>query len=400
MQKVHVHSGRSDVLLLGNISLFWFVFHLRYYFQDFALSFFHKFFPECQIQPQILRRPFFRWVSIFLHLSTLSFTVSSSLPDCLAIVQLWTYINMSRDRWLFRVLVISLFLLDLAATYFDVGLLHFYLVSHFGDVFIFTTPETFLIIEILLTAVIVFVVDLYFASRVAILKQVHWSVLVVIVTTDVLALFISILSVIISFNSVFFANHGFTPEHNEIVIGIENGISTVCEMLATAALAWSLRSSRTGASRTDSVLLKLYSYTITRGILLTVIQVLALVVYLAQPSKLTWLAFHMCLSKLYFITMSEMLNTRPYLRRSLDRTITDSEVGEVIRRCGPSIVRGTSFVLESNADSHQSESDYRLTQLSTSVVSEDPEDHEESMISVKGQENFLAESLFDETGTY
>lgn len=77
---------------------------------------------------------------------------------------------------------------------------------------------------------------------------------------------------IISFNSVFFANHGFTPEHNEvvladhytrisfthrnllqIVIGIENGISTVCEMLATAALAWSLRSSRTGASRQVNV---------------------------------------------------------------------------------------------------------------------------------------------------
>lgn len=40
--------------------------------------------------------------------------------------------------------------------------------------------------------------------------------------------------------------------------------------------------------RTDGILHKLYTYTVTRGILLTIVQVLSLIVYVAQPEKLTW----------------------------------------------------------------------------------------------------------------
>jgi len=298
----------------------------------------------------------------------------------ISIVQIWTYINTNHDRWFFRALVISLFFMDFITTYFDVGLLHFYLVSNFGDLDIFTTPETFLILEILFTALIVFVVVLYFASRVYLLNRTHWSVLAFIIVTNVIALLISILSVTIQFRPLLFANLGFTSKVNEIVVATENGISTVCEVVATASLAWSLSTSRTGVQRTDGILQKLHTYTITRGVLLTVIQVLALIVYVAQPEKLTWVAFHMSLSKLYFITMAAMLNTRCSLRRKLDRTITDSEVGRMVQQRGSSIIRGTSFVLNSSGDS-TSEADFRLTQIST--PSEDPSEHEEFVDTIK-----------------
>lgn len=303
----------------------------------------------------------------------------------ISIVQMWTYVYLNRDRWVFRILVTSLFVIDMATTYFNMNLLHSYLVSNFGDLTIFTTIETFFVLEILLTALIVFVVDLYFAHLVHTLKQVHWSVVVFIVSTDVIALLISILSVIISFRPAFFANLGFTPAHNEIVVGSENGISTVCEVVATAALAWSLRSSRTGIPRTDSILLKLHTYTITRGILLTIIQVLSLILYVAQPTKLTWIAFHMCLSKLYFITMAAMLNARYSLRKRLDRTITDSEIGRVVRENGqsrPSAVRGHSFVLDSEAESNSESSlpEFRLTQISTTDLESE---HTESVSEMK-----------------
>ncbi|KAF8829499.1 hypothetical protein HHX47_DHR3000974 [Lentinula edodes] len=273
----------------------------------------------------------------------------------ISIVQLWTYINLSRDRWMFRVVVITVFFMDMATTYLDIGLLHNYLVtpsmfiskqildlaqpqiSHFGDLSIFSSYSNLLDMEILFTALIVFVVDLYFASRVYL---------------------------------PVFTRLGFTSKDNEIIVALENAMTTMCEVVATTALAWSLHSSRTGVPRTDNILHKLHNYTITRGVLLTVVQILSLVFYVAQPTKLTWIAFHMCLSKLYFITMAAMLNTRSSLRRTLDRTITDSEVGRIIQQSGHDFARGTSFVLASNPDASalndsNSLAEFGLTQIST-----------------------------------
>ncbi|KAJ3784035.1 hypothetical protein GGU10DRAFT_388636 [Lentinula aff. detonsa] len=313
----------------------------------------------------------------------------------ISVVQLWTYINLSRDRWMFRVVVITVFLMDMATTYLDIGLLHSYLVSHFGDLTIFATPETLLDLEILFTALIVFVVDLYFASRVHLLKQVHWSVVAFIVGSNVIALRKATFR---SSKSDANSSAGRSYQHlvgdyihpfsilckARIIVALENAVTTVCEVVATVALAWSLHSSRTGVPRTDTILLKLHTYTITRGVLLTIVQVLSLAFYVGQPTKLTWIAFHMCLSKLYFITMAAMygksfsqkytqmtrinrLNTRSSLRRRLDRTITDSEVGRIIQQSGHSFARGTSFVLGSSIDANVNTDppDFGLTQIST-----------------------------------
>ncbi|KAJ4471537.1 hypothetical protein J3R30DRAFT_1091448 [Lentinula aciculospora] len=301
----------------------------------------------------------------------------------ISIVQLWTYINLSRDRWMFRVVVITVFLMDMTTTYLDIGLLHNYLISHFGDLSIFSSYSDLLDLEILFTALIVFVVDMYFASRVYLLKQVHWSVVVFIVGTNVIALLLSIFSVIISFHSALFARLGFTAKDNEIIVALENAVTTICEVVATVALAWSLHSSKTGVPRTDNILLKLHTYTITRGVLLTIVQILSLAFYVGQPSKLTWIAFHMCLSKLYFITMAAMLNTRSSLRRRLDRTITDSEVGRIIQQSGHSFARGTSFVLGSSPDENADTdlAEFGLTQISNPDT-ENQEDHE-SVHSIK-----------------
>ncbi|KAJ3881886.1 hypothetical protein F5051DRAFT_500857 [Lentinula edodes] len=305
----------------------------------------------------------------------------------ISIVQLWTYINLSRDRWMFRVVVITVFFMDMATTYLDIGLLHNYLVtpsmfiskqildfaqlqiSHFGDLSIFSSYSNLLDMEILFTALIVFVVDLYFASRVYLLKQVHWSVVAFIVSTNVIALLLSILSVIISFHLAVFTRLGFTSKDNEIIVALENAMTTMCEVVATTALAWSLHSSRTGVPRTDNILHKLHNYTITRGVLLTVVQILSLVFYVAQPTKLTW------------------LNTRSSLRRRLDRTITDSEVGRIIQQSGHDFARGTSFVLASNPDASalndsNSLAEFGLTQISTPDT-ENPDDDHESVHSIK-----------------
>ncbi|KAJ3923872.1 hypothetical protein F5877DRAFT_62988 [Lentinula edodes] len=288
----------------------------------------------------------------------------------ISIVQLWTYINLSRDRWMFRVVVITVFFMDMATTYLDIGLLHNYLVtpsmfiskqildfaqlqiSHFGDLSIFSSYSNLLDMEILFTALIVFVpADRAHTGLICISPRVYIYV------------------VANKCSPAVFTRLGFTSKDNEIIVALENAMTTMCEVVATTALAWSLHSSRTGVPRTDNILHKLHNYTITRGVLLTVVQILSLVFYVAQPTKLTW------------------LNTRSSLRRRLDRTITDSEVGRIIQQSGHDFARGTSFVLASNPDASalndsNSLAEFGLTQISTPDT-ENPDDDHESVHSIK-----------------
>ncbi|KAJ3711856.1 hypothetical protein DFJ43DRAFT_1044281 [Lentinula guzmanii] len=294
----------------------------------------------------------------------------------ISVVQLWTYINLSRDRWMFRVVVITVFLMDMATTYLDIGLLHSYLsssnhsplqVTHFGDLTIFATPETLLDLEILFTALIVFVVDLYFASRVHLLKQVHWSVVAFIVGSNVIALrkatfWSSKSDANSSVGRSYQHLYGYYIPHSSsrmfyfffvvsIIVALENAVTTVCEVVATVALAWSLHSSRTGVPRTA------YKVDLDR-----------------VPHVFKQVVFH-----------HHGLNTRSSLRRRLDRTITDSEVGRIIQQSGHSFARGTSFVLGSSIDANVNTDppDFGLTQIST----HDTEilDEHESVHSIKGR---------------
>ncbi|THV01136.1 hypothetical protein K435DRAFT_621941, partial [Dendrothele bispora CBS 962.96] len=82
-------------------------------------------------------------------------------------------------------------------------------------------------------------------------------------------------------------------------------VSTVCELAATIALAYSFYKSRTGIRRTDAILSRLFTFVVTRGLLLSVIQILSMVLFFARPDKEYWIPFHLFQSKFYVITMRE-----------------------------------------------------------------------------------------------
>ncbi|EEB90375.1 hypothetical protein MPER_11426, partial [Moniliophthora perniciosa FA553] len=82
----------------------------------------------------------------------------------------------------------------------------------------------------------------------------------------------------------------------KLQLGLSCGLAALCDLSATLALMWSFRISKTGFKRTDTMLSKLLQFTVTRGILITAVQVTLFALYVADdPAKLQ--------CKVYVITM-------------------------------------------------------------------------------------------------
>ncbi|KAK7442537.1 hypothetical protein VKT23_016135 [Stygiomarasmius scandens] len=115
-----------------------------------------------------------------------------------------------------------------------------------------------------------------------------------------------------------FATTFFVSRAGMATIGLGNVLYTIAELVATVALAWSFYKSKTGIRRTDSILTRLFGWFVTRGILLSIVQVLSLALYLANPLSFIWVSLHFLQSKFYVITTLSLLNSRKHLRRRIN----------------------------------------------------------------------------------
>ncbi|KAG6918614.1 hypothetical protein DXG01_013025 [Tephrocybe rancida] len=99
-----------------------------------------------------------------------------------------------------------------------------------------------------------------------------------------------------------------------VTAGIAKGSSAVADIIATIALCYQLSTSRTGIKQTDSLLKTLMQYIVQRGVLVTMIQTLFLVIFFSTASHAWWLALHVNVTRLYANTFFAMLNGRQNLR--------------------------------------------------------------------------------------
>ncbi|THU79863.1 hypothetical protein K435DRAFT_696883, partial [Dendrothele bispora CBS 962.96] len=90
-------------------------------------------------------------------------------------------------------------------------------------------------------------------------------------------------------------------------VGLNCSLAAASDMIATFSLLWAFSSFRNGIKQTDTVLQKLFQYTVTRGLFVTINQTAHVIIFLTKPEKLWWAPFHFSLSKAYVITMSKFL---------------------------------------------------------------------------------------------
>lgn len=240
----------------------------------------------------------------------------------ITIVQAWNYFNANADGWLMRSLVAFLVAMDAAVTGVNTQILHHYLVDNFGN-----TDQIQIIIysfdaEVMMTAVVVLIVELFFVVRIYKLNSQNWLVPAVI-TVLALGSFGSCTAFAVAqIQDDSFL--GLSKKDRVGTISAFNGSAALADILITVALSWNLSQSRSGISRTNNVIQKMLTYTINRGVLVTVTQTLTLIMYSVEQTNLHWMPTHLSINKVYVITMLAILNTRPALREQLNSAVTES----------------------------------------------------------------------------
>ncbi|EIW52927.1 uncharacterized protein TRAVEDRAFT_75155 [Trametes versicolor FP-101664 SS1] len=88
------------------------------------------------------------------------------------------------------------------------------------------------------------------------------------------------------------------------------GMAVLADTLLTAALIFSLHSSRTGVRRTDSIIDLLIMYAINTGLVTGIMNLLSLIFALAMPNNLIYAGIVIVATKLYANSMMAVLNSR------------------------------------------------------------------------------------------
>ncbi|ESK90702.1 hypothetical protein Moror_4166 [Moniliophthora roreri MCA 2997] len=222
------------------------------------------------------------------------------------VVQIWTYASSNKDPWYLRLLIAILFLMDLSTTVLMNQQIHDYFVVNFGNILVFTQFGPVIVIEVIVTGLVMCTVELFFASRIYKLGRVPKIVPACIVFCSLAALVPTIVGAVDQTKNNSVAH--FASPAVMIEYGLASGLSTLADILASVTLSWSLKGSATGFKETDTLLQRLFQYFVARGLLVAVIHLCFTVTFLIDPLKLTWVPFHLCLSKLYVISIISLLN--------------------------------------------------------------------------------------------
>lgn len=100
-----------------------------------------------------------------------------------------------------------------------------------------------------------------------------------------------------------------------IFFGLAKGFGALTDVMATTAMCILLTTSRTGFGRTDTLINTLIQYFAQRGLLVTLVQVIIIIVFFAAPHNVYWFSFHVNMTKLYANTFFSMLNGREEIHR-------------------------------------------------------------------------------------
>ncbi|KAH7914096.1 hypothetical protein BJ138DRAFT_1110906 [Hygrophoropsis aurantiaca] len=229
------------------------------------------------------------------------------------IVQAYIYYTRSSDRWTLQSVVAILLILDITTTaLMAVTIFHYFLINFGDDSAFLGIPDPW-IIENGVTALITFIAQVFFASRIFMVTRQYaifspydkiipgviiFFALGGLAACGVRTNYIATLSV-----------YGLSGRNMQIVFSIEEACGVISDLLSTMSLCYILASAR-GRIPRKSRLRSLFFFILNRGILVTIVQTGMLIAYLSAPLFLYWTPFQMLKSKLYTNTLLAMLNSR------------------------------------------------------------------------------------------
>ncbi|KAK7036782.1 hypothetical protein VNI00_011448 [Paramarasmius palmivorus] len=236
----------------------------------------------------------------------------------ITIVQAYIYFPHPTDRKLVQTIAATMLILDLASSALIAQSLYYYTIPHYGSLAQLSSVTPELSAECLISTIITFISQMYFVYQIYSIKSLGKTawVLIAAITACAVAAFVGGVGCVAAM--VIF-HHGVLANRNEkfsIFFGLAKGFGSLTDIIATLAMCFFLSASRTGISvQTNGLIKSLIQYVVNRGVLVTLIQTLLLILFYAAPNNLYWLSAHINVTKLYANTFFAMLNAREHIKQ-------------------------------------------------------------------------------------
>ncbi|KAF8069219.1 hypothetical protein FPV67DRAFT_1491496 [Lyophyllum atratum] len=215
------------------------------------------------------------------------------------------YSRYPRDHWATKSTVALLCLVDTALTGLLSQTLYFYMVDLFPYTLTVEFATTPFCAQLLLSAIVVFIAQLYYAAGV-------WSATKNAVVAGLIALFSTAGFVLgIAMSVQLFQNRDLShlaSSPNKAVAGVYFGMVAASAVVASGFLSMSHLPAPYKAIRGpfDAIV----SYVVSRGGAATIVQLALVFVFVGTPSRIYWMPFHVTAVKLFVVGAITMLNSR------------------------------------------------------------------------------------------
>jgi len=240
--------------------------------------------------------------------------VMSTCLGGICILQSYIYFLHSRDPWGIKLIAAIMITLDIVSTCLVAQAVYNYLIPHFGSLTPFNTFTLGLSIDCLLSSVITFISQMFFARQLHLVTKSRrlFSVsgVVAICAFIGFAFGVACAAAMMMYKTMVLGTR-----HPKFVLffGLQKGFSALTDIIATAGLCTFLSSARTGLDGSDSLIKLLMEFTIERGALVTLIQTLLVLLFFASHQHVYWIPVHINLTKLYANVFFAILNARGIL---------------------------------------------------------------------------------------
>lgn len=214
-----------------------------------------------------------------------------------------------QDYWFVKSMVILLWALDTVHLVLCTITIYWVLVTNYSNPEVLSQTHWSMNLQTDCNGLIGLVVELFFARRVWIMSR-NWVLTGVII---VLANVHFSLGIYFTVEAFLLAS---VKEFPKLIWVTSTGLGSAAaaDIIIAVSLCFYLTRSRTGFKRTDSLISALIAYSLTTGLVTSVIASVCVVTFAIMPTNFVWLSFFWILGKCYVNSFLAALNSRDYLR--------------------------------------------------------------------------------------